>query len=316
MAAVKAIVIAAGLLASQAGDHLPPAQRRDADALVVATTAQLFPLLQKTAIELQRERPGLKVSILSVGSDVAMAELYTRRADLAIIGRAATDPEIKAFQWIYQYPPQSWPVLRGSPGMPGHSPSIRLLVNASNPVRRLSVQQLERAYRGERPLRWRDLGVAGEIGRRPVHPIMPDSEQGTGRFIRDALFQGSTLFAWQRVEEIAEPMHRGGKDDAIGGRIAAAVARDRQALALVPGNPIAGTRAVPLICASIKAASQCDKNGALERSIYAYSDQRLRPEARAFLIILSSGGDQPRIDPAPYRLLPAIEARELLDRVH
>ena len=35
------------------------------------------------------EGPGIKVSILAVGSDVAMAEIYTRRADLAIIGRAA-----------------------------------------------------------------------------------------------------------------------------------------------------------------------------------------------------------------------------------
>ena len=312
---MKAIVIAAGLLASQAGEHVPPAKEADADRLVVATTAQLHPILEKVALELQRERPGLKVSILSVGSDVAMAELYTRRADLAVIGRAATDPEIKAFQWIYQYPPQSWPVLRGSLATPGHSPSIRLLVNAANPIRRLSPEQLERVYRGERPISWRHLGVAGRIGSRAVHPIMPDSEQGTGRFIRDALFQGSTLFAWQRVQELAEPMHRGGGDDTVGERIAAAVARDPQALALVPGNPVAGTRAVPLDCATIKAVSHCDKNGALERSIYAYSDRGLRSGARAFLTILTSGGDRTRIDPAPYRQLPAGEVHALLDRL-
>lgn len=314
MAALKAIVVAAGLLASQGGDHYPPARAGD-DRLVVATTAQLFPLLQKTATELRRERPGLEISILSVGSDVAMAELYTRRADVAIIGRSATDPEIKAFQWIYQYPPESWAVLRGSLAAPGHSPSIRVLINAANPIRALSIKQLEQVYRGDRPLRWRDLGVGGKIGRQPVHAIMPDSEQGTGRFIRDTLFQGSTLFAWQRVKEIAEPMHRSGADDTIGRRIAAAVARDPSALALVPGNKVAGTRTVPLICTGIKAASQCDPEGAVTRSIYAYADPHLRPDARAFLVILSSGGDRPRIDPAPYRSLSANEARALLDRL-
>ena len=315
MVAVKGIAVAAGLMVSQAFDHPVPARRPNADELVVATSPQLAPLLQRTARELQRERSGLKVSILQVGSDVAMAELYTRQADLAIIGRAATDPEIKAFQWIYQYPPKGLTVLRGSLAAPGHSPSIRLLVNASNPISRLSPQQLELAYRGKEPLRWRDLGVKGPFGRWPVHPIMPDSEQGMGRFLRDALFKGSTLFAWQRVQEIAEPWHRGKVDDALGARIAAAVARDPQALAFLPGNPIANTRAVPLICTDIQETSRCDEKGALERSIYAYSDPSLRPDAREFLRILAGVGDERRIDLAPYRQLPADEVRGLLNKL-
>lgn len=311
MAPVKAILLVAGMFASQASDHHPPPRRLNANQLVIATSLQLAPLLQRTANLLEQERPGLKISILPVGSDVAMAELYTHQADLAVIGRAATDPEIKAFQWIYQYPPKGWPVLRGSLAVAGHSPSVRLLVNASNPISRISLKQLELAFRGKQHVQWRDLGVTGRFAKLTVHPIMPDSEQGTGRFIRDALFQGSTLFAWDRVKEVSEPLRRGAVD-AFGNRIAQAVARDPQALAFLTGNPVPGTRVVALTCTDIKRPSPCDGKGALERFIYAYSDPDLRPDARAFLRMMAVSKAQGRIKIAPYRELSADEVRDLL----
>jgi phosphate transport system substrate-binding protein len=283
----------------------------DPNELVIATSRQLAPLLHHAANRLEQERSGLKVSVVAVGSDAAMAELYTRQADLAVIGRAATDPEVKAFQWIYQYPPKSWPVLRGSLAAAGHSPSIRLLVNASNPIKRISLQQLELAYRGRQQVRWRDLGVTGQLAKLAVHPIMPDSEQGTGRFIRDALFKGATLFAWDRVKEVSEPVRRGAVDT-FGRRIAQAVARDPQALAFSTEKPVAGTRMVRFTCTDLSSASLCDNKGALDRFIYAYSDPDLRPDARAFLRMLAGAIGPAAINIAPYRKLSGDEARKLL----
>ncbi|HJP68386.1 MAG TPA: substrate-binding domain-containing protein [Sphingomicrobium sp.] len=310
MAAVKAIFMAAVILASEASDHHPPPRRMNPDELVIATSRQLAPLLQRTASRLEQERSALKVSVVAVGSDIAMAELYTRQADLAVIGRPATDPEIKAFQWIYQYPPKSWPVLRGSVAAAGHSPAIRLLVNTANPIRKISLQQLELAYRGSQKVHWRDLGVTGPLSKLAVHPIMPDSEQGTGRFIRDAFFKGATLFAWDRVKEVSEPLHRGAVDT-FGLRIARAVAHDPQAIAFSSGNPVAGTRVVPFTCTDIPSALVCDNKGALERLIYAYSDADLRPGAREFLLMLAGSKGRSAIKIAPYRKLPDNEGREL-----
>jgi len=308
MASLKFVIAAAGLLSSASAGLPTPSREMGDNQLVVATTAQLAPVLRKVALELEHEHPGLDVSIAPVGSDVAMADLYTRRADIAVIGRAATDPEIKAFQWIYEYPPQAWPVLRGSVAVPGHSPSIRVLVNASNPIRSISVQQLEMAFRSERPIHWRDLGVTGPFASRPVHPIIPDSEQGSGIFIRAALLNGATLFAWDRVKEIAEPSHRGSIDDGLGASLAAAVAHDPQALALVPGGATAGTRPVPLECGP---TLPCDSSGAIERTVYAYADPKPRPDARSFLLLLIDGSRTGSIDPSPYRQLPAGQAQEL-----
>lgn len=313
MASVKALFLASGLVASSPSDRLPPPRRLPSDQLVVATTAQLVPVLRRAANELERQKPDLKVSILAVGSDVAMAELYTRRADLAVIGRAATDPEIKAFQWIFQHPPQRFALFKGSSAAPGHSPTIRLLVNSSNPIRSISLSELQAAYRSQRTVRWRDLGVSGPLAGRVVHPIMPDSEEGTGRFIRDALFDGATLFAWSRVREVQEPIHRNGSDDRMGIRLSTMVARDRQALALVPARPAAGTRDVPLTCA--RATMQCGPAVALERTIFAYSDAPPRPEARSFLQMFTAVGAQGAVSLGPYRQLPRNEIQELRRRL-
>jgi phosphate transport system substrate-binding protein len=312
---MKPILIAAALLTNASAGNLPPQRQMSANQLVVATTAQLAPLLRKVTTELDRQRPGLKVSILSVGSDVAMAELYTRRADLAIIGRAASDPEIKAFQWIFQYPPQVLPVLRGSLTAPGHSPAVRVLVNASNPIRSISTAQLQLAFRGKGPVHWSDLGATGPLGRRLVHPIMPDAEQGTGRFIRGVLFGDATLFAWERVREITEPLHRDGADDAIGKRLADAVAVDPQALALVPGAALPRTRTVPLKCTSTQPPQPCESSGTLGRTVYAYSDPTLSQDARLFLAILVKAGDQRVVEPLPYRHLAPDQTRELLTKL-
>ena len=305
MASLKAVILAIGSLASLPADHSPPPRELGADQLVVATSRELAPVLRKAATILEQRRPDLKISVLSVGSDVAMADLYTRKADVAIIGRAASDPEIKAFQWVFQYPPQALPVWSGSLATPGHSPTVRVLVNASNPVSFISTRQLEIVYRGERPVYWSDLGVTGRLAREQVHPVMPDTEQGTGRFIRHAVFSDATLFAWKRVREISEPIHRDGSTDAMGHELAAAVAADRQALALVPGAPIAGTRSVRVTCDTRGKAQVCDSKGALERTIYAYCDPKAPPDVRSFLKLLEEGADRELFDIAPYRRLPA-----------
>ena len=305
MATVKFVFIGAVLLASTAAKP-PPVREMPANELVIGTTAQLAPVLREVAVQLERSRPGLHVSIAPVGSDMAMAQLYTHRADLVVIGRPAFDPELKAFQWVFQYPPTAWPVLQGSDSTAGHSPTVRVLVNAANPVRSISAQQLEAIFRGNRAVHWSDLGVTGPLEARTVHPMMPDTEQGTGRFIRQALFEDATLFAWDRLREFAEPIHRNGSADRFSERIAAAVARDPLAIALTSGGAVAGTRSVPLQC------SACDTSGGIQRTVYAYSGPVPTPDVSAFLRLLISGAEDKRIAPAPYRPLPLAEARELL----
>jgi hypothetical protein len=144
---------------------------------------------------------------------------------------------------------------------------------------------------------------------------MPDSEQGTGRFIRRTLFNDATQFAWLRVREITEPLHPDGADDQLAQRATAAVAADSQALALVPGDAVVGTRAISLQCESAGVEDACDQSGSIRRTVYAYADPDLGPDGRSFLRLLIAGTGNRSIDPAPYRPLTPATARDLLGKL-
>ena len=52
-----------------------------------------------------RKHRGVTIVAAPIGTDVAMAGLYTGRADIALMGREATASEVQAFEWIYRYKP-------------------------------------------------------------------------------------------------------------------------------------------------------------------------------------------------------------------
>jgi phosphate transport system substrate-binding protein len=315
-----ALALAAiALLAGSGTAQLPLPPRAAPPGLAIATSAELAPMLRRVAQAFEAGRPGAHVTIAAVGSDVAMADLYAGRADLAVLGRQAFEPEAKAYEWIYHHPPRATAVMRGSVATAGHSPAVAVLVNAANSVGSISLDQLRAAFRGAQAPRWGDLGARGRFAARPVHPIMPDSEQGTGRFLRHVLFADATLFAWDRVREVAEPLHRDGTADRNGGRIAAMVARDRDALALAPGPAIAGTRTIPIRVDGKDAApdpqSVAESRYPLARSIYAYGDPHPSAEARAFLRFLLGPAGRQAIAAGPYLPLPAADAEAALKEI-
>ncbi|HEV2271064.1 MAG TPA: substrate-binding domain-containing protein [Steroidobacteraceae bacterium] len=63
------------------------------------------PLAQRWA---QRFRAGHRqdrIALHMTGNDTGMAGLYTGEADIALLGRAATDSELQAFEWVFRRPP-------------------------------------------------------------------------------------------------------------------------------------------------------------------------------------------------------------------
>lgn len=201
------------------GAQAPPARPEREGLLRIATSPALAALVARAAASYGKGHPGLAVQVDARGSDIAMALLYTAQADVAVIGRAATDPEVKGYEWIYRRPPAARPVFAGSGDQPEHSPSVAVLVNAANPSRAISLDELRAIYL--------------EPGHRSdyTRAYLPDTESGTGRFLRHALFGDATLFAWSRVRET---------------RTAAPVARQRHAIALATGPVPAGTKMIAL----------------------------------------------------------------------
>jgi len=174
-----------------------------------------------------RRFPSVALETRFLGTDVALAALYTGSADVALVGRDATANEIQAFEWIHRYKPTSIAVMRGSLGLTEHSPALAILVQADNPLARLTLAQLEAIFgtepRGGAPRirTWDQLGLGGVWKGRTIELYGPDIYSGTGRFFRHVVMGDSRKFDWARMHEIGSSA-----------RIAAALGADRFGLAI------------------------------------------------------------------------------------
>ena len=266
----------------------------------IATTAQLAPTLTALTDAYRQSHPGSAIHIAAVGSDVAMAWLYTGRADIAVIGRNATDPEVKAYEWVFRHPPTATPVMRGSVALAGRSPALALRVNAGNPVRSVTIAQLTSVFSIGTTPTWRTLGATGPLAAKPIHLILPDAESGTGRYLRKALLADATQFDWDRVREVSEPALPAGRDDRFNEAIANAVAAEPAALGLGDASPLAGTYIV-----AVEGRLPGDPDYPFERSVIAYTDPHPRSAAADWLAFVTSDAAQAIISRGPYRALRA-----------
>lgn len=269
-------------------DHshsLPPVRTETAKPGVIRIwcSAALAPLAESWRQGYTRAMPAAKIEIIPSGSDVAMAGLYTGRADIALLGREATAPELKAFEWIHRSKPARVEVATGG-AAPGASPALAVFVHRDNPLTRLTFADLEAVFGAEgkpdarpRIKTWDQLGLGGVWSGQTVRLYAPHMESGTARFFREAVLGGSRKPDWDRLVEFTDsgPLHPPTHD--AGAQILAALGRDRfglavagvdarhpqvRPLALAAGEP--GPYVAP-ISESVKT-----REYPLSRSIYAY----------------------------------------------
>lgn len=273
----KALAIVFALLATSPATSqiAPPERHAQAGTVEVATSAELAPILEKLAAVFAAQNPGLSVQIKPMGSNVAMATLYTGQVDLGIIGRRIADQEAKGFEWIYLKPPVGVEVFRGSANLPGRSPSLAVVVSEKSSVQSLTMAELAARFQP---------GMTGRI-------YMPDSESGTGRFFRETVLAGANQLDWARVVEIEEIDHR--RPEQVSIDIAKRVAQDRDAIGISDATPRPGVRVVPV----------SDAGDRFERKIYAYAHPAKRKEAESFLAFLRSAAAQAIIATGPFRPL-------------
>ncbi|MDE2412673.1 MAG: substrate-binding domain-containing protein [Sphingomonadales bacterium] len=266
--------------------------------VTIATNAQLAPLLRSLAAAFEHSDGGSPLVIAVVGSDVAMARLTTGTADAAIIERPAYDPEAKAYEWVYRRPPTPRVLFSGSAFTAGKAPDLAFRVNSDNPLKVITLDQIRRAFaQTDSALTWRALGVQGALADQRVRLDVPDTESGTGRFLRAAALDGQVQLPWNRVAEFAPVRF---DDDGYTARIAAAVARDCAALGVGDAAPMAGTRVLAIVVEG-KALLPGDTGYPLARSIVAYGDSAPRPAVSAFFRFLETPAARTMIADAGYR---------------
>jgi len=123
------------------------------------------------------------------GSDAAKA-LLEGRVDIAFVSRELKPNDVSAFHAKYGYDPTSVPVSGGSYRQFGFLDAVAIIVNPANPVKQLSLEQLDAALsrshlRGDRAaVTWGELGATGEWAERPVHVYAIQPWNGFEEFVR------------------------------------------------------------------------------------------------------------------------------------
>jgi phosphate transport system substrate-binding protein len=315
---VKTLIAFAALVAASVAHALevapPPYQaRRDVAGLVrVWGNAQLTPLLERWEAGFRALHPRVRFENALTGSDVAMAGLYTGKADVALLGRTAGASEVKAFEWIYRYKPERVEIANGG-FEGGHSPALVAYVHHDNPLARLTLQQLDALFSPERSRgaanairTWGDLGLGGIWAKEPVRLYTFDTESGTGRFFREAVLKDSRKLYWERLTEFrdSEPL-RTDRHDA-GTSMLQALARDRYGLAVASGPAVAGVRALALApvqnaqATTATRANLVSRRYPLGRPVFAYFNRKpdtpLDAPVAAFLRYVVSAEGQRAVD--------------------
>lgn len=339
LACVAAPAAAADGGAASAHGIAPPSHRSKPGVLRIWGHAQAAAWLAAQASGFQQRHPGIRILPQLTGSDVGMAALYTGQADVVLMGRQATESELKAFEWVHRYRPTEVPILGGSLDRSGQAPALVVFVHRDNPLQEISLAQLDgmfgtarehgwhdgqplvSAARGaDRDLRhWEDLGLGGRWAGRPIRLYAPTAESGTGRFFRERVLANSNRMHWDAITEFADPVR--GPDESAR-EILAALARDPDGLAIAnlqfagpdvkplalkanDGAPVVATRAT-LVAGAY----------ALARTVYAYinrpADGQVDPQVRAWLLDVLDRPGRPPADDAGFLALPEPKRREAI----
>ena len=123
------------------------------------------------------------------GSDAARA-LLQGKADIAFVSRELKPTDVSSFRTKYGYGPTSVPVSGGSWRQFGFLDAVTIIVNQSNPLRQLTLAQLDAVFsrshlRADRPaLTWGQLGASGAWADRPIHAYALKPWGGYEEFVR------------------------------------------------------------------------------------------------------------------------------------
>jgi phosphate transport system substrate-binding protein len=313
---VKAIAVAALVFAASAAPAMdvapPPYRARTAVEGVVRIwgNPEAKPLLERWERDFQRAHPQVRFEHHLDGTDVGMAGLYTGQADVVLAGREATASEVKAFEWIYRYRPLDVEVATGSVDQPGRSPALVVYVHRDNPVRSLTLSQLDAAFSRERlrgapaaATTWKDLGAGGQWSEQPIRLYTFDTETGSGRYFRESVLRDSRMLDWERITEFVDTSSLRNPSHDAGRKILAALAHDRLGLAVASGPPPAGVKAVAISDSQAGPARFATREDLiarrypLARAVHAYVNRRPHspldaPVAEFLRHVLSADGQR------------------------
>lgn len=277
-------------------------------------------------------QPGVAFENRMYGTASAIGALYTGAGDIAILGEEISPAARRAFLRARGYEPTQIEIATGSLDTNYFDYAHMIFVRRDNPLRRLSLGQLEAIFgtegrRGHGTIRtWGQLGLRGAWADQPIRPYGWKTDDDFALFFSERVLDGS--HRWNPA--IQEFVHATRPDGSLydrGQRIIDALDRDRYGIAISNQRFASGkVRALPLAwrdggpyCAATVAnlISRCYP---LVRIVPAYIDRApgrpVDPAQREFLrFVLSREGQQMLLEYTGYLPLGAAFRRHELAKL-
>ena len=194
-------------------------------------------LLQSWTEGFERHQPEVLFENRMYGTASAIGALFTGAGNLAILGEEINPAAAAAFQRAKRYPPTGIQIATGSLDVNYFDYAHMIFVHASNPIRQLTVAQLEAVFgtehkRGPHNIRtWDQLGLSGEWAGRRIQPYSWKIDEDFALFFRAAVLGGS--HRWNvDVKEFVHVIRPDGSVYEHGTQILDALAHDRFGIAI------------------------------------------------------------------------------------
>jgi phosphate transport system substrate-binding protein len=210
----------------------------------------LRPMMRLWEEGFQKYHPGVRFEDRLVTSAAAIAGLYARRADLGVLAREITPPEVAAYEKMAGQKLTPATVLTGSYGNQDKIMALGIFVNKDNPVSRLTFAQLDAIWgaehkRGARESirTWGQLGLTGEWKNQAIHPYSGLAFEAPAYFFSQTVMRGSVLWndALRQCENVEDEVLSRGDETVTPAitrhadayqQVVDAVGADRQAIGL------------------------------------------------------------------------------------
>lgn len=303
----RALLLAAALVACTGATSYQP-RREVSGTIRIWGLDTMRGVVERLAEGFRRHHPRAAFELTLKGSATAIPGLYSGKADLALMARPNYLVDDNGFGRVKQYKPLRLELMNGSLAEPGKADALVVFVHRANPLRRLTLAQLDSIVgcerrRGGRPVHsWGDL-VGGDAWQdKPIALHTYDAATGTGIFFQQAVMKDSRKMQWERVSEYRNARNPDGTKLSAADQIAGALRRNRYAIgigSLRYAHPdlrpvaLAADSEGPFVQAS--AASIVSRSYPLARRTYAFVDRKpgqpIEPKVAEFLhYVLSDEG--------------------------
>lgn len=200
------------------------AQAPAAGTIRVWGSPQMGELLSLYERGFQQSHPSVRFDVSLKSTVTAVAGLYTRRAEIGLLGRQLWPIEAEAFASVTGHPPLSVEVATGSYDVPKAAFALMVVVHGSNPIASLTMGELARIFgaTAEGSVHtWGELRLKGVWAKRPIHLYGFPLENDKAQVFSKLVFGDSRRWSCSLVE-----LGNGADHRDAGERIAEAVAAD------------------------------------------------------------------------------------------